>query len=362
MRVALHADQLAFAAPGGIATYVRNLGPALAAAGAEVVPFHARLDDWRDEPWMAGMEVVALPRSIRTLYPSWDLLGRPRLALPEVDVVHATNHVAVPPAAPRRALVVTVHDLAFLRSPELFPPRWRMLYRAGLRAAARRADLVITPSRATADDLLDRTGIDDARVRVTPLAAALPHGTGRASVALPERYVLSVGTLEPRKNLARLVRAYRRAAASGLDHALVLAGPRGWRSGELDRELAAGGAGDIVVLGALGADDLDAAYRGASAFAYPSLLEGFGLPVLEAMARGVPVVASTDRAIGEVGGGAILAVDPLDENAIADALLAVVSDRTLAARLAREGRERAAGFTWEATAAATLAAYREVAP
>ena len=362
MRVALQADQLAFAAPGGIATYVRNLGPALAAAGAEVVPFHARVEGWRDEPWMAGMRVVALPRGIRTLYPSWDVLGRPPLEVGDVDVVHATNPAAVPPAAPRRGLVVTVHDVAFLRAPELFPTAWRLLYRAGLRAAVRRADLVLTPSRATAEDLLDRTGLDDARVRVTPLAAALPRGDAPTRVPLPPRYLLAVGTLEPRKNLARLVRAYRRAAASGLDAALVLAGPAGWRTGDLDRELAAGGAGDVVLTGALGAEDLDAAYRGATALVYPSLLEGFGLPVLEAMARGVPVVASTDRAIAEVGGDAILAVDPRDEGAIAEAILAVAGGGALATRLSEAGRERAARFTWEATARATLDAYREVAP
>ena len=148
-RSALQADQLAFAAPGGIATYVRNLAPALARGGADVTLLHARSGAWSAEQWMAGMRIAEVPCGVRTLYPAWDLLGRPALRV-EADVVHATNPAGVPPRARGRALVVTVHDLAVERMPELFPARWRWLYRAGLRAAVRRADAILVPSRATA--------------------------------------------------------------------------------------------------------------------------------------------------------------------------------------------------------------------
>lgn len=357
MRVALQSDQLGFAAPGGIATYVRALGAALAGRDdVDLRTFHARLEDWREEPWMRGRPIVEVPRAVRSLYPLWDAIGRPRLpaAVELADVVHITNPAGVPGArrAPNKALVVTVHDLAFLRYPKAFPPAWRALYRLGLRAAVRRADVIVVPSEATAAELREATRVAADRVAVTPLAAAPPSSAATtdaaprderlAGVSFPERYVLSVGTIEPRKNLVRLIRGYRRAVADGgFPHALVLAGPSGWRSDEVLRELRPGEPGRIVLVGA-----------------YPSLHEGFGLPVLEAMARGVPVVASSTSSIPEVAGEAALLVDPRSAELIGDAIAQVLRDGELATRLAAAGRARAAMFTWEKTAAATVDAYR----
>lgn len=374
MRVALQSDQLGFAAPGGIATYVRALGAALAGRDdVDLRTFHARLEDWREEPWMRGRPIVEVPRAVRSLYPLWDAIGRPRLpaAVELADVVHITNPAGVPGArrAPNKALVVTVHDLAFLRYPKAFPPAWRALYRLGLRAAVRRADVIVVPSEATAAELREATRVAADRVAVTPLAAAPPSSAATtdaaprderlAGVSFPERYVLSVGTIEPRKNLVRLIRGYRRAVADGgFPHALVLAGPSGWRSDEVLRELRPGEPGRIVLVGALGAADLEAAYAGADVVAYPSLHEGFGLPVLEAMARGVPVVASSTSSIPEVAGEAALLVDPRSAELIGDAIAQVLRDGELATRLAAAGRARAAMFTWEKTAAATVDAYR----
>lgn len=368
--VAIHVDQLWFAAPGGIGTYVRHLVPALARSDPElrIVPFRARFSDREPpEPWLAGYRVEELRWSIRALYPAWDLLGRPSLppSLRAVELVHATNHAAIPPRAPGQRLVATVHDLAFLRFPRMFPPTWRALYRLGLRAAVRRADAILTPSRATAEDLVARTRVDPGRVHVTPLAAVLPEGEREIDHVLQRLrirapYVLYVGTLEPRKNLVRLVRAYRRIAGGDLPHALVLAGPLGWGHEPLLREIALPGPGEIVLTGPLPEEDLDALYRGASAFCYPSLHEGFGLPVVEAMARSVPTVTSRTSSLPEVAGDAALGVDPRSVSEIAEALRRVLTDTDLAERLAAAGRERAARFSWEETARRTLQVYREV--
>jgi glycosyltransferase involved in cell wall biosynthesis len=367
--VAFHIDQLFSPAPGGIGTYVRELGGALLRQdpGLELRPFHARLPEGTvREPRTEGGRPVALPQTIRSLYPMWDLLGRPPLPPPlaSADVVHATNPAAIPPAASGQRLVVTVHDVAFERFPDLFPRSWRWLYRAGLRAAVKRADAILTPSRNTAEDLLSRTNVSPERLHVVPLAASLESATAApgevlARLKVPAPYVLFVGTLEPRKNLVRLVRAYRRLAGTGLPHSLVLAGPMGWSSSELLRELALEGPGDIVLTGGLAPADLDAVYRGASAFVYPSIYEGFGLPVLEAMARGVPAIVSSASSIPEVAGDAALAVDPGLVTELAEAVRRVLVEDRLAADLAERGRERAALFSWDETARRTLQVYEK---
>lgn len=369
--VALHIDQLWFSAPGGIGTYVRELVPAM-----------ERVDDPRaltlfrtrwtaggpPAEWLDGRRVVVLPGTMRSLYPRWDLLGRPPLPLPlsACEVVHATNPSAVPPAGPAQKLVVTVHDLAFEHFPELFPRRWRWLYRAGLKATVNRADAIITPSQATADDLLSRTSTDPAKVHVIPLAASLPTNDADPLSLLRRRgieppYILFVGTLEPRKNLVLLVRAYRDAIATGLPHSLVLAGPMGWHSEGLEAELAKAGPGTIVRTGPLAGDELDAMYRGAAAFAYPSLFEGFGLPVVEAMARGVPTIASDGSSIPEVAGAAAYLVDPRSQKELAVAIERVLVDQALAADMRRDGPKQAATFSWDETARSTIAVYRKIA-
>jgi glycosyltransferase involved in cell wall biosynthesis len=364
-------DPLWYDVTGGVGTYIRNLVPAMTARdpSLDVTLFHARFDrEVPDEPWLAGRRVETVPGSIRTLYPFWNTLRSPALPrrLAAADVLHATTGVAIPPAKRGQRLVVTIHDLAFLHYPEAFPGRWRVLYRLGLRVAARRADAILTPSRSTAEDLVARTRIDPRRVHVTPLATTLAAGDGDPAPVLerlgvPRPFVLFVGTLEPRKNVVGLVRAYRRAARAGVPHALVVAGPPGWGAEPLERELALDGPGTIVRTGWLPPADLDAVYRGASAFIYPSLFEGFGLPVLEAMARGVPTITSNTSSLPEVTGDAAIAVDPRSSDAIADAIEAVVGDAALASRLAGAGRRRAESFSWDETARLTLEAYERAA-
>jgi glycosyltransferase involved in cell wall biosynthesis len=366
--VAFHVDPVFFQAPGGTGTYIRNLVPALVRhdPGLDLKLFHARFEGASPERWMRSQWMEELSSSIRTLYPRWSLTGRPALppALGSLDLVHAPSSVAVPPAGDGQKLVVTVHDLAFLVVPHMFPTAWRNVFRLGLRAAVRRADAIIAVSRNTAEDLLSRTKVDPAKVRVIPEAAAPAVETADAEAVLarlklPRPYLLFVGTLEPRKNLVRLIRAYRRAAASGLPHALVLAGPLGWRHQTLLREIALYGPGDVVLTGPLPAPELDALYRRAAAFVYPALYEGFGLPVLEAMSRGIPTICSNTSSLPEVAGDAALGVNPASVREIASGIETLLTDPSLSARMAERGLARAERFSWDETARLTLQVYEK---
>jgi glycosyltransferase involved in cell wall biosynthesis len=377
VKVAFHVDQLWFSAPGGIGTYVKEMLIAIPASdpSLELTQFHAK---WRgrslgEAPLTIDGRTpgVELAWSIRTLYPAWDWFGRPKLpaSLSDHDVIHATNHAAVPPVRGGQRLVVTVHDLAFERYPDLFPRRWLALYRRGLRASIERADAILVPSASVQADLVGRHGVDPERIHITPLGARredrpaeMIHGVRDEleDYGITPPYVLAVGTIEPRKNLVRLVRAYRQLAGKGLPHTLVLIGDDGWGAEELRAELQKDGPGRVVRAGGFSADVLSTAYADADAVAYVSLYEGFGLPVLEAMSAGAPVVTSNTSSLPEVAGDAALFVDPEDEDEIADALERVLTDPILAADLRRRGRERAASFTWAATARATLDVYRQL--
>ena len=364
--VALHVDQLFFRVPGGIGTYVRELIPALREADRELdlTAFHASFDG-PAPPELDRLRTIELPQSIRRLYPSWNAFGRPPLPAPLAgsDAVHAPSPVAVPPVRAGGRLVVTVHDVAFRLFPGMYPPAWRTLFRLGLRRT-RAADAVITVSRNTARDVARLAGIDPARIHVVPLAPSLPRTDAEPGAVLErhrvaEPYLLFVGTLEPRKNLIRLIRAYRRSSANR-DHALVIAGPLGWRSRPLHRELASSGPGRVVVTGRVPATDLDALHRHAAAFVYPSLYEGFGLPVLDAMARGIPTIVANTSSLPEVVGDAALQVNPRSVRDLASAIDRAVGDPAERARLSAAGRARAATFSWDRTARGTIEVYRLV--
>ena len=368
--VAFLIDQLFGPAPGGQGTYIRELIPALTRVDPSlaITLVHSKFDSpRRNEPWMDRYWIERLPWTMRRAYPSWALTGRPRLPqlIESINILHAPTPAGVPPAGPRQGTVVTVHDIAFISRPELFPWRWRLTYRAGLRRAIRTADAIIAVSQSTKNDLLERTGVDAARVSVIPLAASLPEtavdsGETLAGLGVRSPFILFVGTLEPRKNVVALVRAYRRLAARGFDHQLLLAGEMGWKSSPLKRELAQSGPGTIRRLGRIDDAALDALYRGAAALVYPSLYEGFGLPVLEAMARGIPCVVSNTTSMPEVAGDAAILVDPRSVDDLATAIERVAGDRTLRERLRADGLARAAGFSWEETARRTLDVYKSI--
>ena len=211
---------------------------------------------------------------IEVLYPAWSMARRPHLprSFGPIDLIHATNHAAIAPARRGQALVVTVHDLAFERFPELFPPRWLKLYRRGLSIARDEADLVLVPSAFTATEL-ERAGVERDRIRVTPLAGGSsweiePGDVDEEARAreLSEPYVLAVGTIEPRKNLDRLVRAFRRAVEdTRLPHVLVLAGDVGWHEEELLERSAAIRRGRVRYVGRVADASLPALRRDAAA-------------------------------------------------------------------------------------------------
>jgi len=273
----------------------------------------------------------------------------------------------VPRADGRCRLVVSVHVLAVFRCPETFPRRFVWLLRRAICHAVRRADRILTLSEAVAGELRERWPECAPRLRVAPpgaRAGGAPGGDSVVAESGPARdggppYFLFVGTLEPRKNLRLLAEAYAVARRRRADlPELWIVGRRGWGA---DPRPALERAG-ARLLGVVDDTRLEQLYAGALAVVYPSLYEGFGLPALEAMARGAPVLVSDDPACAEAVGDAALVVPREDREAWAEALIRAATDEGLRAELAARGRRRAREFTWERTAARVLEVYRELGP
>jgi alpha-1,3-rhamnosyl/mannosyltransferase len=298
----------------------------------------------------------------------WTLVGLPRAASrARVDVIHAPAYTA--PFWSGVPVVLTVHDVSYARHPEWYPYRsdWvrRSFYRRSVHAAAR----LITDSMFSAREITAAYGIPAARISVVPLgvdpAFAQPVTAGELPPTANQPYLLHVGDLHERRNLTVVVDALleaRRHFGAAAALSLVLAGVDRGVGPALCAIAAEAGVPDAVsLLGPVSEPRLHALYRGATALVYPSLYEGFGLPVLEAMASGTPVIASHAASMPEVLGDAGLLLDPLDADAWARAILSVVNDDALRRRMSDAGQTRAAAFTWERTARATLAVYSEAA-
>jgi glycosyltransferase involved in cell wall biosynthesis len=292
-----------------------------------------------------GMELLILKSGWKGPEAIWEQVGLP-LALRRIrpDVIHAPS-CFLPLRRPCPG-VVTIHDLAFEEFPEDFAHRTRAKFAWITPRAARSAERVICVSEFTRDDVCSRYGVDPAKVRVVPNAPALPIGDAPPPVRSP--YVLGVGDLRAKKNWLRLAEAWRR---SGLPHRLVIAGAD---AGEGPALRAAG----VEVTGFVDDARLDALMRGADLLVHPSLYEGFGLVVVEAMARGVPVAAARGTALPEAGGDAAVYFDPLDPDAIAAAMVEALDRREEIVDL---GRRRVAELSWERTARETAAVYAEAA-
>lgn len=362
-RVAVTLTQCWHRVPGGTATSVLDLVRALGSSGvADVVGVAPAGRKVPDPPFRPEVPLQRLALPLRALYDSWAVSGRPRVHPDGVDVVHLT--VPVAPSRGSIPLVATVHDVLPLDRPDDFTGRGARLMRAGIARIRDEADRVIVPSRVVAD-ACESHGFDAARVRVVPWGAPDVEPAQvdedavrrvRAAHGLDGDYVLFVGTAEPRKGLATLARAM--AVLGRRELTLAVAGPSGW--GETGETELAAVPGPVVRLGFVDSADLPALRCAAAVCCVPSLAEGFGLPVLEALAAGAAVVTSSGTATEEVAGDAAVLAPPGDAEALADALARVVDDLAVAAVLRSRGLRRAAELSWEATARAVADVYAEV--
>ena len=348
--------------PTGVGRYTRELAASLELLGTDLTRYAVAWGGGRGGsgvlaggPGGEGERVARWRMPARLAQASWRIAGVPsidRLTGP-VDIVHATNFVL--PAVGRTPGVVTVHDLSYLRE-DTWPGGRRL--RGLVPWSLERAASIVVPTYAVAGELIERYGVAAGRVHVTyegvapvffgarPLSAAALSRMG-----IPGPFILAVGTLEPRKNLEKLLKAWKAASDSVVGWTLTLAGPRGWGP-DLPRT------SNVVPLGWVGDETLPGLLAAAELFCYPSLYEGFGLPPLEAMAAGTPALVGRYNCAEEVLGDAAELVEPNDVEAMREGLVALVQDPLKRQRMARAGRVKALAYTWERTASATIDAYR----
>jgi len=271
-------------------------------------------------------------------------------------------------------LVITIHDLAFLIYPDrnFTSPEFTKNGMSRMRKLAKRADMIIAVSQNTKHDIEDVLGVSGEKIRVVyeaaetrfmPIGEAAVLSIVRQRYHLPERFILFVGTMEPRKNIPLLLNSYQSLKETRkIKHKLVLAGRLGWSYENiflLLNEL--GLKEDVILPGHIAREDLPALYNLADLFVYPSFYEGFGLPPLEAMACGTPVIASRSSCFPEILGEAAILIDPKDANELSEKMYLMINDHALSSRYAEQGIKRAAQFSWEQVARETIQVYEAVA-
>jgi glycosyltransferase involved in cell wall biosynthesis len=363
LRVALTLEQCWHRVPGGTAAAALGCVRALQhhQPQLELIGVAARHRSAPPEPWVPPIPVRQLPLPRPALYESWHRLRRPAVerATGAVDVIHVTGMAMPPPSAP---LVVTVNDLIFRREPELFTRRGVAFFRRAIELTWRDAAIVVCPSRDAVDDCVAE-GFPVERIRLVPYGIdAVPTTEDevadvRRRFGIDGPYVLWLGTIEPRKNVATLLRAFD---AVDTDARLVLAGASGWNDdiGPLVDRL-----GDRVrAVGFVSDDDKRALYAGAEVFCQPSRREGFGLPVLEAMAQGTPVVVTERTSLAEIVGDDVdagVVVDTSSAAPLTDALQKLLDDDDRRTQLGIGARRRSADFSWRRTAQLLADAYAD---
>lgn len=323
-----------------------------------------------NQAWPENFAVRASNVPARWLTAGWHKLGLPlpaeQLAGP-CDIFHSPDFTLPPLRAARG--VVTVHDLSFLRLPQHADPGLRAYLQKTVPRSVERACRVLADSQSTCDDLAELLAVPPEKVSVVPAGVeprfrpirdAVKLDEVRARYHLPRWFILSVGTIEPRKNLSRLISAYAQLRRqTGLPHALVLAGKQGWLYQDIYNQVQREGLSEHVqFIGFVADDDLPSLYTLADLLAFPSLYEGFGLPPLEAMACGTPVITSRNSSLPEAVGSAALMVEAEDTEELADAMARVLGNANLRIRLADLGRAQAARFTWAEAAKKLLLAYQ----
>lgn len=377
MRVIFNVD--AITAPlTGIGRYALELAHGLARHEAiEELRLYSAYR-WVDDPahaLAANSTIAAIRRNVPFKTQALELYQQIRSGLFRLHtrrlkgfILHTPNYVLMPFEGPALA---TVHDLSWLSYPDAHPAERVRFLERHLPETLARADLVLTDSEFIAAEIASRFALPRAKIRAIPLGvdAAYRPRTAEEILATLARhglahsaYLLVVATLEPRKNLARLVRAYAALpTTTKARHPLVIVGGRGWLNRELEETIAPLEAAGIVRrLGYVGEDELPQIYAGAHAFAFPSLYEGFGLPVLEAMASGVPVLTSNVSSLPEVAGDAALLVDPTDEESLRDGLARVLDDSAWRTHASARGIARSRAYPWSRCVEATIDAYRAV--
>ena len=309
------------------------------------------------------LRVMPFPRLWTHARLSWEMMHRPP------DVLFVPAHV-LPLVHPPRS-VVTIHDLGYLHFPRAHRPLDRLYLDLSTRFNARAAAHVIADSQATKRDLVERYGVEPSKISVIypgydeeafqPLREREAIEAVKTRYGIAGDYILFVGTIQPRKNLVRLMEAFSLLKRQAADLQLVIAGKKGWLYEAIFRRVRELGLeGRVVFTGYVAEEDLPALFSGARLFVFPSLYEGFGLPVLEAMACGVPVVCSNASSLPEVAGDAALLFDPLDVEGMAAAMERVLGDERLRAELVERGLKRAREFSWEKCARQTLAVLESV--
>ena len=354
VRVAYTLEQCWHRVPGGTAVSAIEVARAMpfVRVDVELLGISGRHGEDSEVTFDISIDVAGLPISGALLYESSLRLRQPRVerVLSDIDVLHNTSII---PFATKAKMVSTVHDLAFLHHPDFFTRRGNAVFARSLKVLKKRADMLLCSSTVTVNDCLE-AGFAPDRVRFVPLGVRSERASEdhvaqvRAAFNLPSEFILFVGTLEPRKNLAKLVEAL-----SGQPDLppLVVAGAQGWG------DISVAASDNVKFLGHVEERFLSGLYAAASVMAYPSLWEGFGLPVLEAMAQGTPVVTSELISTEEVAGGAAVLVDPRSAESIRDGIRKALADRV---QLSERGLQRAALATWNHTAQLTAAAYDEV--